>query len=606
MLACLVEHQQKCEPVEYVAPKFLRPQCLHWSTALFETGVRKRGGNLYQCKSKIGPPDESTRCKFQEKVCHAEEFCIHHWKCRSPNHSLFDGPNLFSTMPMPKAKNDIVVFSCNQIYGFPHGISMTYRHQGWQCEMSQKTYNMSCGEIVKSCKNIAKCIETSEPEHTTEVSLSLQDCESPLEAARTKPFCSKIPIVLERERRRKYTRYLKACTFHLQIEKKYYTDPNEHDTFCCKKDTQLSTKYKYISGSINCYEQHETCNEIMKCYFNFESTILELLELFDMQNTLIIYIVVCIIGIIINHLSLYSKMFSVKTYTFIKIKLNLESTLLIMTILYVSLNHMSEGDEMPMQVKWINDSVAKWILYVLLSMQSLSTLTNCFYIAFITKFPLQTKEIKEKMMSACYVGYFVVVSFHIPRFFLEPTISSSFCSLFNSEKIAYKYSLEFQMLKNTLEYGGSALMKDEFYINYHENCYAYYRRIKLSSAFFVYNVVIDSLFLHVTPILMILVSMGIFVREIKMVIERRKELNFHGRVLKVVNVGTLTFIVQSVSMTVRHLLVVISSFYIWYNDRNNIFLTSTLGEQFSVNLLNSAVTITVSNFLAIVLLKLYQ
>ena len=130
--------------------------------------------------------------------------------------------------------------------------------------------------------------------------------------------------------------------------------------------------------------------------------------------------------------------------------------------------------------------------------------------------------------------------------------------------------------------------------------------ITSSSAFFIYNVILNSIFLHLVPILTILISMGIFVTEIKHAIKKRREMNVQGKQLKLLNIGTIIFIVQSASMTIRHSLMIASTFYIWYNDRINVFLRSTLDEQFSVNLLTTAVTISVSNILVIIFRKLYQ
>ena len=108
------------------------------------------------------------------------------------------------------------------------------------------------------------------------------------------------------------------------------------------------------------------------------------------------------------------------------------------------------------------------------------------------------------------------------------------------------------------------------------------------------NVVIDVQLKHLS---LPLLSMIIFVNEVSKVVVRRAEMHFPGKRLKVVNAGFVMFIVQSTAMAIRHVSMVIASFFIWYNDRDNVFLISTLEEQFSIYIFITIVTMTASNFL---------
>ena len=76
--------------------------------------------------------------------------------------------------------------------------------------------------------------------------------------------------------------------------------------------------------------------------------------------------------------------------------------------------------------------------------------------------------------------------------------------------------------------------------------------------------------------------MIIFIIEIDKLIQRRMKMNFRGKQMNVFNAGVMLFIVLSVAMTIRHLSMVIASFFIWFHDRKNVFAISTLEEQFSI------------------------
>ena len=74
-------------------------------------------------------------------------------------------------------------------------------------------------------------------------------------------------------------------------------------------------------------------------------------------------------------------------------------------------------------------------------------------------------------------------------------------------------------------------------------------------------------------------------------------MNFHGKELKVVNAGFVMFVAQSTAMAIRHSSKVVTSFFIWYNDQDNVFIISTLDEQFSIYVFVAVVTITAGNLL---------
>ena len=599
-LTCSIEHRSQCKPQTFTGPLVFARECDHWRDQVERIEIKDTGEAVFRCITKVVPYNLKNPCDYQRKICRAEDACINHWTCNSENHTQHDYSRMYSKLA--RNQNDVLVFHCNQLHGLSNGISLTYTNLDWSCKMSQKSYNLSCVEFENICQDIAGCIEETDIRSIGEIALDLEDCESPLEATRSDFRCTKIPIILEKETRAKY---LKMCTSASQEDLQFYTDTKPYDTRCCGVELPFSDMHTHSASVTNCKQHHETCNEIMKCYFNFERTILKLLESFDMKGSLSIYVIVCTLGIITNFFSLYSDIFSVKAQGFLTIKIHLESVTFIVTIFYVSLTTISDSENIPKQMKWINDGILKWIAYVLLSLQSGITLIYCYYLALMTKFPLKTKEIEESLIHFMYIGLPFSVMFHIPRFFLDPTLSSSYCSLFSAKNLAYSYSLEFQVLKNTLKYGGSDMMNDDFYLNFHETCYDYYQHITSSNGFLIYNVILDSLFLHLIPTIMIIFSMATFIIEIKRFVKKRQEMNVVGKQLKIMNRGTMMFITQSVLMTARHSLMIVSSFYIWYHDRNNVFLTSTLAEQFSINLLNSVITICVANILAVLLSKFF-
>ena len=45
------------------------------------------------------------------------------------------------------------------------------------------------------------------------------------------------------------------------------------------------------------------------------------------------------------------------------------------------------------------------------------------------------------------LGIVATIMYHIPRLFLDLTMSTSLCSLFSADEFVYSYSLEYQKLK---------------------------------------------------------------------------------------------------------------------------------------------------------------
>ena len=114
---------------------------------------------------------------------------------------------------------------------------------------------------------------------------------------------------------------------------------------------------------------------------------------------------------------------------------------------------------------------------------------------------------------------------------------------------------------------------DDFFVNFHEDCHSYHHSQRLSHAFFVYNVVLDSLFCHVLPMVVVMFSMEIFVVEIRKMIRKRQEMNFVGKQIRVFNAGTIMYIIQSSSITARHSFMVLtrkrSLFVVGRSTRDN-------------------------------------
>ena len=178
------------------------------------------------------------------------------------------------------------------------------------------------------------------------------------------------------------------------------------------------------------------------------------------------------------------------------------------------------------------------------------------------------------------------------------------CLLGWLEVWSYSYLIFRRLKKHMLNASHKLIDPDDFFVNFHEDCHSYYDSLRLSHAFFVYNVVLDSLFCHVLPMVVVMFSMEIFVVEIRKMIRKRQEMNFVGKQIRVFNAGTIMYIIQSSSITIRHSFMVFTSVFIWYNDKDNIFLTSTLQEQFLIYRVVSVVSILLANLLLLALMNL--
>ena len=183
-------------------------------------------------------------------------------------------------------------------------------------------------------------------------------------------------------------------------------------------------------------------------------------------------------------------------------------------------------------------------------------------------------------------------------------MSSSLCSLYKSDKVMYSYSLNFLRLRSQILNGSHDVIdRNDNFINFRIECHAHYDYIRSSHAFIIYNVVLDGIFCHMLPIVTVMFSMEMFLVEIRKMIRKRTEMNFAGKQIKVFNNGTIMYIIQSCLITLRHSFMISTSVFIWFNDRDNIFLTSTLEEQFIIYEVASVVSILLGNLLLVLVMN---
>ena len=600
MMLCLIENKADCAPSQVFTPFYAHDHCKHWALTFSNIKFISSRFATLDCTARVITTNLTNQCNYQKRLCGEFEHCLRHWNCSLPNMTNIDCTDWFHNVP-PLPRNDMNVFRCNKQYGFHHGISLSYIYSKWLCKMSYRAYHLSCEEVMNICKKMVRCLEERQTFNLEEADekLQLSDCEGPLEASRTKELCIKIPVILKKD---SHFKYLKDCTYAQQQDLEFYTEQQPHDTLCCKSKAFHALENPTVLSTLNCTTQEQVCGAIMACYINFESNILNLLEIFDTSSTRIVHFIACIIGIFNNVLSFNSDLIAPKMYQFLKTKLLLEIGALLMVTIFVSFDFAAKLERAPAQVKWFKDGILKWLVYIFLSLQSVSTITNCFYLALITKYPLIAKEIKSKLSQAFFIAVGFCLAYHVPRLFLDLVLSASLCSLVQADSITFSYSLEYQSLKHKiagLESSEISTIKDadDFFRRFHESCRDYFQSVQTSQAFLIYNVVLDSLFCHLVPIAAVIVSMTIFVIEIAKLIRRRNEMNFEGKKLRVINVGTVVYFIQAVAMAIRHTSMVVTSFYIWYHDQDNIFLTATLEEQFAGYMLVSVVTFTLSNIL---------
>ena len=594
MIHCLMDKKSTCDVSQVMGRVDQALPCDYWGVSMILARMLDNGLAEMNCVSVVVPSEIPNRCDYQAEKCGQVARCQREWNCKWYNHTKIDCTTWFKQRP--KNENNVRVYHCNDKFGFKSGISVTYQVSKWICQASYRTYSLTCVQIKSVCKNIVECLDDEDGLRDIDVSLRLESCEGPMESIKSNAKCVKIPVILRENSRHKY---LKDCLYASQDSAQIYAEPQPHDTFCCDKGNQQSARTGHIATVVNCTYQQFICDAVMKCYLNFEATILGFLEIFDLKVTSIFHLSFCAVGLVNNLFSLLSKSFGPKMDKNSKMKSILDMVTMIEIACYVALELVVEKLWIPVQVKWFKDGLLKWFLYLFLSLQSLSGISQCLYIGLMTKYPMIVKEINEKTKVGLFALMSVSVLYHLPRLFLDLTISSSLCSLIKTDRVAYSYSLEYQMMKKQGFVHGSESYADtdNFFLHFHQSCHSYFTRVRSSHAFLIYNVVFDSLFCHVVPILTVFYAMTIYVVEIAKLIKRRQDMNFHGKRLSIFNLGTFIFAVQSVTTKIRHSFMIFTSVYIWFHDRANIFLSSTLHEQFSIYVLVAAISITVSNLM---------
>ena len=604
-LKCRLEKRVECMPKRLVAIPEFRPACQHWSISSVVLRKLNTGHIIENCFISTIPVKESNdTCDYQRRMCNSLDSCYQHRSCLLANYTSIESSDWFSEES--NLFNDQAVFHCNQLYGQPKGLSLTYKVSTWSCDSSMRSYSLLCEEILEVCQLIAKCIEIKKksPTELERISLNEKDCESPLEPFRSRSLCVKIPVIIPDDEKGKY---LRDCSYGMEEENlKFFTDPQPYDTFCCQRRVvrnRMSVTDKVdVVESVNCNQQAKICNKIMTCYLNYQANLRSLLGNFNLQRLAPVLFSSCLLGIFTITLYFIPKSSLSKTYGFLSVKLFSEFFLSLAMLSFVSLDLIAKKKgAIPMQIRWIKDGVVKWMIYLLLSFQSVTTLVHCLYLALLIKYPLQIQEKKGQLKLALVWGNIAFVAYHVARLFLDVTVSSSVCSLFYSKGLTYSYELEFQKFQSQIQVSNSSASEivslDNFFVHFHQSCHAHYLRVKSSKAYLIYNVVLDGLFCQIIPMLLVLYSMKIFMGEMKKMIDKRAKMHFKGKKIRIWNKGTLMFVIQSLSMCFRHLSALCIAFYIWYHDKDNIFLTSTLEEQFVAYILISAVSIYGSNLL---------
>ena len=622
-LKCLNDRRSKCQPFKFVGMINNLDVCQHWTLHLTVEQTFNVKFAEISCTSRKMSSDILDHCDYQNRMCKIAKSCMNKQPCGFfsgdlSHDRIIDVSDWFTTEP--DRVNGLIVYRCNEKLGQTKGVSVTYRLPSnglskWICDSSIRSSHFDCKEIYNICRKIVNCIEDEsvrgESPNVSNISLSLEDCESPLEAARSRDFCVKIPVIAAHESAKKY---LKDCTFGVQSNAEYFgklsdaeyvTNPQQFDTFCCHKndygDYGTSMAWEGTNfglTSLDCSLQEKICDGIMACYSNFESKLKGFLELFDTKVVYVVDLCVCSVGVIIAIISIHPKMNNAKMNKFLRVRLGSEILLYFLVIAYISIFFFTNGDRVPKQVFWVRDGILKWAVFVSLTLQSQSTIMDCIFLALMTKYPLMVKEIEQKISHLSVWGIPLSFAYHIPRFFLDVSMSSSLCSLYHSEKLMHSYTLEFQILKQTMVNETYQFFDPtDFFNNFHLDCHSYYMKIRSSYGFFVYNVVLDSVFCHLVPISLVALSMVIFVVEIRKVIHKRKQMNFAEKGIRIFNPGTKMFIIQSIGLAIRHVSMIFTSIYIWFHDNDNIFLKSTLEEQFHLYIVISVLSISMINLL---------
>ena len=545
--------------------------CNYWANEFFISHLDEKERMVISCKtSKI----LMNSCDFQENQCNLTLKCIQNPSCPMANFSQINlTPNMRSSLPL---HNNEKVFKCNTDLGAEYGISLSVESAEWICRASIQIYkhDLTCDQVIETCDRLKHCIE-NEDEVDTHQFLDINKCESPMDATRKEMNCLKLPLIIDATTSgMRVGPFLRDCSISVQDPVVYQTEPRTHDT-CCQR--------MVASDSVNCSDQASVCNNILRCFYTFEDHILPFLKLVDSKKSFsIVSLLCCIVGLTCNTITLLRQK---NIYFFAKSKLILELCLFCMLISTSILELTNEY--LPIQIRWAHDSLLKWSIYVILSLHSLAVLIDCMYLVLITKYPFIVSKIFKILGKILIGGACFTISYHIPRFFLDLSISSSICSMYHGFKLHQAYELEYFFIRQQIEKsenweGFAQADSQDYFKKYHANCYPYYQRMRSSAAFLVYNVVADGIFCHVVPTITVIASFVVFVSEIQKVIRQRQSMNVTGKSINIWNKGTISYLLYSMVLVIRHTLIITLTAYIWYHDNDNVFLISTTREVFFI------------------------
>ena len=547
--------------------------CNHWANDVVVSHADQYQRFITNCStSKV----LMHSCDFQDQMCNLTAVCIQNPSCAMTNFSRIDlTPKMHSHLPLRNTQN---VFKCNLDLGAKYGISLSVESAQWICQTSVKMHKhaLTCDQIAELCDELKSCIE-SEAEVVNRQFLDVNECESPMDATRREANCLKLPLVIDAGTSGvRLGSFLRDCSISVQDTVVYQTEPRLHDT-CCQQIVFSNTQ------PINCSEQATVCNDILRCFYTFEDHILPFLELVNSKTIFsVVSLSCCVLGLICDAIILFRQK---NIYLFAKCKIILELCLfciLICTSILELMNNL-----MPIQVRWAHDSLLNWFIYVILSLHSLAVLIDCMYLALITKYPFIVNTVFKILGKILIGGVCLTISYHIPRFFLDLSISSSVCSIYHGFRLHQAYELEYFFIKQQIEKsenweGFAQADSEDYFKKYHANCYSYYQRMRSSAAFLVYNEVADGIFCHVVPTITVIASFVIFVSEIQKVLRQRQSMNVTGKSINVWNKGTISYLFYSTALVIRHSIIITLTAYIWHHDNDNFFLISTTREVFFV------------------------
>ena len=225
---------------------------------------------------------------------------------------------------------------------------------------------------------------------------------------------------------------------------------------------------------------------------------------------------------------------------------------------------------------WIFLGIVSAIIYVLSYLQACRDILKCIEI----QRALRSLQLKNDFaLSQAWIGYSFAIIVNVVRVILDSAIVASVCSIFHGAHFdALSFAFQPEHISKLADMharirSGSQDIKSTYFL-YHPSCYGLSIFISQSWAFFLFFIGIDSLVLHITPLILRIVNFYLVVDSINESNRFRKQCN-----VKLIPLLTPKIVSSVLEISFQSILTMIYfvavSPFIW-NDTQGMFMDKNL------------------------------